>query len=129
MLGQPGSTAIVHDVNGHPGPPEAVVAKVFHSGTPKKDVKKEKSNLKAVGEYHGKTQKDGQHIILATKKPGKPFPETDAWKNAGADKTKRKAVLDKAKKLVEEKNTHHAKEHGIIHTYVGFTYISTHRHL
>jgi hypothetical protein len=113
-LGTTGSTGSVHHVEDHPH----VVAKVFHKdgGVSPADRKKEEANLHAVGEHHGSTEtEDGHHIILATKKTGTHITKTNAFKNAESEEEK-KAVLDKAKKLTEERNTHHAETHGIVHT-------------
>jgi Ser/Thr protein kinase RdoA (MazF antagonist) len=113
-FGSTGSTGSVHHVEGQPG----VVAKVFHKdgGVSPADRKKEEANLKAVGEHHGSAETDGgHHIILATKKTGTHITNTNAWKNAGTDAEK-KTVLDKAKQLTEERNTHHANTHGVVHT-------------
>jgi hypothetical protein len=113
-LGTTGSTGSVHHVEDHPH----VVAKVFHKdgGVSPADRKKEEANLKAVGEHHGSSETDsGHHIILASKKTGTHITNTNAWKNAGTDAEK-KTVLDKAKKLTEDRNTHHAENHGLVHT-------------
>jgi Ser/Thr protein kinase RdoA (MazF antagonist) len=69
-----------------------------------------------VHEYHGHTETEhGHHIVLVTKKPGTKLPETNAWKNAKTAEDK-KAVLADAKRLTEERNTHHANTHGLVHT-------------
>ena len=91
------------------------------------DRNKEIENLKTVGEYHGHTETEGgHHIVLATKKPGTHITNTNAWKNAGTEEEK-KAVLAKAQQLTDERNTHHANTHGLVHTCV--RYFSTHRHI
>jgi len=113
-LGTTGSTGLVHSVEGHPN----VVAKVFHKdgGVTPLDRNKEIANLKTVEEYHGHTETEGgHHVVLATKKPGTHITDTNAWKNAGTAAEK-KAVLAKAQQLTDERNTHHANTHNLVHT-------------
>ena len=115
-MGKPSSTGTVHHVEGNPD----VVAKVYHKdgGVSPVDRNREIENLKTVGEYHGHTETEGgHHVVLATKKSGVNLHDTDAWKNAGTKKEKQ-AVVAKAQQLTDERNTHHANTHDIVHTCV-----------
>jgi hypothetical protein len=124
-IGTPGFTRSIHHIVEHPH----VVAKVSHKddGVFNVDRKIEEAHLKAVGEHHGSVETDdGHHIILATKKTGAHITHTNAYKDAKTDE-ERKAVLDKAKKLMEERNTHHVETHGLVRTYV--SKFKIHRHI
>ena len=120
MLGASGSTATVHQLEGHPD----VVAKVFHKdGVSPEDRNKEIDHLKSVGEYHGHTElptEGGHHVVLATMKTGVTLHNTEAWKNANA--TGKKALVLKAQQLTNERNTFHANTHNLVHTCVRFMF-------
>jgi len=116
QLGAAGSTASAHTIAGeHQDQHKHIIAKVFHEDRPD-DRKTESDHLKQVKEHHGEGQTEhGHHIIFASKKDGVKIGDTNAYKNAETAKDK-KAILDHAKRLVVERNTHHAMEHGLIHT-------------
>jgi len=108
-IGNPGSTATVHHVQGQPG----MVAKVFHGGAPR-DQAQEAHNLGKVHEFHGSTDSADHHIILATKHTGNTLDHTQAWHNA--DAAGKENLKKQAASLVVAKNMQHAVNNGIIHT-------------
>jgi hypothetical protein len=111
-IGNPGSTATVHHVEGH----DNIVAKVFNpGGVAPKDQRLEAEHLQKVGEFHGSGDADGHHVVLATKHDGKKLEDTEAWKNADTKK-KQNEVKAKASSLTVDRNQHHADNHNIIHT-------------
>jgi len=126
-LGNAGSTATVHHVEGHPN----LIAKVFHPGlTTPKDQREEGEHLHKVGEFHGSANTGGHHVILADKHTGKTLPKTDAWKNAHAagDEGKKNELKAQASALTMARNTHHADYHGIVHTDTNHGNVLYHEH-
>jgi len=113
-LGGEGSTGSVHTVQGHDH--AHLAAKVFHKDVKPKDKEDEIKHLKQVKEFHGEAKTEhGHHIVLAEKKNGVHITQTNAYKNAETN-ADRKKVVDHAKKLVIDRNTHHANKHDLIHT-------------
>jgi len=117
QLGE-GSTASDHSIAGehqdeHQDEHKHIIAKVFHEDKPK-ERKNEIWHLKQVDEFRGegKTEHD-HHIIFVSKKEGVNIKNTNAYKNAETDEH-RKAIIDHARQLVVERNTHHAMEHRLI---------------
>jgi len=126
-IGNPGSTATVHHVEGRPD----LIAKVFHPGVSSPgDQRKESQNLHQVGEYHGSADSGGHHVVFATKHTGNTLENTDAWRNAHAagDTEKKDELKAQAKELTRARNSDHAKNHGIVHTDTNHGNVLYHEH-